>query len=128
MDPIIQIPTGYSLDAAGNLEKWKTDKQKLKQRLMNRLVMQRGVTSIPGYEEAGSQLYTLNRYKPSEREARAREFAEEALQPEVDIGQITKVAEITLTLTDAGIYQLAIAVELPDGEILDLEVGDVGGN
>ncbi|MGO0058657.1 hypothetical protein ACTID9_01085 [Brevibacillus fluminis] len=128
MDPIIQIPTGYSLDAAGNLKKWKTDKQKLKQRLMNRLVIQRGATSIPGYEETGSQLYTLNRYKRSELAARAREFVEEALQPEVDIGQITKVAEVTLSLTDDGIYQLAVAVELSDGEILDLEVGNVGGN
>ncbi|WP_429845330.1 hypothetical protein [Brevibacillus sp. FIR094] len=126
MDPVINYPSGYKLDDKGNLKKWRTEKEKLRQRLMNRLVLRRGATSIPGYEEVGSRLYTLNRQKPSERETRAQEFVDEALRPEVEMGQILRVAEVILNETESGKYRLVVSVELPNGEILDLEVGDVG--
>ncbi|MED1954891.1 hypothetical protein [Brevibacillus centrosporus] len=126
MDPVINYPAGYVLDDSGNLKKWQTDKEKLRQRLINRLIMRRGAAAIPGYEDTGSRLYTLNKQKPSERQTRAQEFVDEALQPEIKAGWITRVAEVVLTETESGKYTLAVAVELPDGEILDLEVTDLG--
>ncbi|WP_309479186.1 hypothetical protein [Brevibacillus agri] len=126
MDPVINYPSGYKLDDTGNLKKWRTEKEKLRQRLVNRLVMRRGIASIPGYEDIGSRLYTLGKQKPSERSARALEFVDEALRPEVEMGEIAKVADVALTEKEGGKYTLAVAVELPDGDILDLEVPDVG--
>ncbi|MGW9128146.1 hypothetical protein ACWGPW_24545 [Paenibacillus chitinolyticus] len=126
MDPIINYPSGYALNDKGNYKKWTTDKEKLRQRLMNRLIMRRGVAAIPGYGEAGSRLYLLNKEKPSQRERRAWEYVDEALQPEVEMGQITKIFQVILNEKEAGKYTLAVAVELPDGDILDLEVPNVG--
>jgi phage gp46-like protein len=128
MDPVLNFPDGYVLDDSGNLKKWTTDKEKLRQRLMNRLVMRRGAAAIPGYENEGSRLYTLNRVKPSQRSGKAREFVDEALQPEIEIGEITRVVEVILSEKESGKYSLAVSVELPGGEILDLEVsGTYGG-
>lgn len=128
MDPIINFPSGYALDDSGNLKKWRTPREKLRQRLINRLVMRRGVAAIPGYEEAGSRLYTLGRVKPSGRQETSKQYAEEALQPEIEIGEITRVASVTLTEKEKGHYSLAVSVELPWGEILDLEVGGTYGD
>lgn len=128
MDPIINYPSGYTLDDTGNLKKWHTPREKLRQRLINRLVMRRGVAAIPGYEDAGSRLYTLGRVKLSERQDAARQYVEEALQPEIDLGEITRVATVVLTEGAQGEYSLAVAVALPGEEILDLEVGGTYGN
>ncbi|KKX52499.1 phage GP46 family protein [Brevibacillus borstelensis] len=128
MDPIINYPSGYTLDDTGNLKKWRTPKEKLKQRLINRLFMRRGIASIPGYEDVGSKLYTLGRVKRSEKADAAKQFAEEALQPEVELGEITRVATVLLTENEQGKYSLAVAVELPGGEMLDLEVSGEYGN
>ncbi len=122
MDPIINTPGGYALDDSGNFKKWTTPKQKLRQRLLNRVLMRRGAFVIQGYEEAGSQLYTLNRVPRSQRSERARQFVDEALKPEVEMGEITRVVDVILTETEKGRYNLSIFVELPDGDILDLEV------
>jgi phage gp46-like protein len=128
MDPVMNFPGGYVLDDSGNLKKWRTAKEKLRQRLMNRLVMRRGMAAIPGYEEEGSRLYTLNRVKPSQRSVKAREYVDEALQPEIEIGEISRVVDVMLNESESGKYRLVVSVELPDGEILDLEVsGTYGG-
>jgi phage gp46-like protein len=128
MDPVMNFPGGYVLDDSGNLKKWRTAKEKLRQRLMNRLVMRRGMAAIPGYEEEGSRLYTLNRVKPSQRSVKAREYVDEALQPEIEIGEISRVVDVMLNESESGKYRLVVSVELPDSEILDLEVsGTYGG-
>lgn len=128
MDPVMNFPGGYVLDDSGNLKKWRTAKEKLRQRLMNRLVMRRGMAAIPGYEEEGSRLYTLNRVKPSQRSVKAREYVDEALQPEIEIGEISRVVDVMLNESESGKYRLVVSAELPDGEILDLEVsGTYGG-
>jgi phage gp46-like protein len=128
MDPVMNFPGGYVLDDSGNLKKWRTAKEKLRQRLMNRLVMRRGMAAIPGYEEEGSRMYTLNRVKPSQRSVKAREYVDEALQPEIEIGEISRIVDVMLNENESGKYRLVVSVELPDGEILDLEVsGYYGG-
>lgn len=128
MDPVINYPAGYTLDDSGNLKKWRTQKEKLRQRLINRLIMRRGIAAIPGYEDAGSRLYTLNRVKRSGRADAAKQYTEEALQPEVEAGEIIRVASVILTDGEEGKYSLAVSVELPGGEMLDLEVVDTYGN
>ncbi|MBG9797139.1 hypothetical protein O0555_21585 [Brevibacillus laterosporus] len=119
MNPIMKYPSGYSLDSSGNFAKWKTEKQLLRQRLLNALLMRSGVVSIPGYENAGSKIHSLKKIPLSERLEQATLFAKEALQHEIDQEEISAVTEVRL-LEDSG--QLIVAVSLPSGEILDLEV------
>lgn len=119
MNPVMKYPNGYSLDSSHNFTKWKTEKQLLRQRLLNALLMRSGVVSIPGYESAGSKIHSLKKIPPSERLMQATLFAKEALQHEIEQEEISGVSEVCL-LDNSSL--LIVAVSLPSGEILDLEV------
>lgn len=121
MNPII-TSEGYKLDQSGNFEKWKTEKQKLRQRLHNALRMRRGAFVIQGYEESGSHLHLLHRQLPSERQKFAEQCTNEALQPFINDGDISEVAKVDLTEVERGKWLVLVFVKLPDGELLDLEV------
>lgn len=127
MNPII-TSEGYKLDQSGNYEKWKTEKQLLKQRLHNALRMRRGAFVIQGYEDGGSLLHTIYRQLPSQRQTSAVQWANDALQPFIDDGEIIEVSNVNLNEVDRGRWIVFVSVRLPDGDILDLEVTQTYGN
>lgn len=127
LNPILNVPGGYGLDKSGNYKSWTTEKEILRQRLLNRVLMRREAFVIQGYEEEGSRLYQLSRVPYSERSSKVKDYVNEALKPEVEAGSITRVVDTVLKDKGKGQYSLAISAELPNGEILDLVVSDFYG-
>lgn len=127
LNPILNVPGGYTLDKSGNYKSWTTEKEILRQRLLNRVLMRREAFVIQGYEDEGSRLYKLSRVPYSARPTKAKDYVNEALKPEAEAGSINRVVDVVLTDKGKGQYGLAISVELPNGEILDLVVNDFYG-
>ena len=68
----------YVPDGAGGFQKSSGTEQILEEAMFQLVARRGGFSLLP---EVGSRLYTLYREKPSAREAMARTYAQEALEP-----------------------------------------------